>query len=88
MRGALLAAALPLFGCGAEARGSRERELMVRAYVFGAFGGRAIDVRDVCASGRARTVRLTRTASDYAAATLTLGMYVPHRVRVRCVGAQ
>jgi hypothetical protein len=52
--------------------------------LFGIVSSRAVDVRDVCASGQARSFEVTRDFWDYAATIGTLGLYSRHRVRVDC----
>jgi hypothetical protein len=73
--------------CGAPAVAAHEREILVRTWVFGAFGSRSVDVRDLCGADRARRVEFARRFPDYVAGVVTLGMYVPHRIRVECGGA-
>ncbi len=62
-----------------------QRELWVHRYAFGLFGGGAVDVRDVCASGHARQLRISRNFESYLLALVTLGVYLPHQVHVECV---
>lgn len=64
--------------------GLHEREFAVHRYLYGTVGSAGLDVRDVCTSGRASQVRVTRRAADYLLSVATLGIYVPHRVVVRC----
>jgi len=78
----VLASAI-LLGCAGE-RGVREREISVHRYVFGAFGGASVDVRDVCASGRAERIEVTRRFWAYAASFASLGLYLPHQLRIAC----
>lgn len=59
-------------------------ETTVHRYVFGLFGGKAVDVRDLCASGRAREIRVRRPFWAHAASAMTLGLYLPHTLRVEC----
>lgn len=68
-------------GCASRAPGS----LRVNHYVFGLAAGKTVDLRDVCASGQADRVELSRTFADYVWGVVTLGMYVPHHVRVTCL---
>jgi hypothetical protein len=75
---------LALVTACASARPSGAHEVRVGNYVFGAFGGRGIDVRDLCGSQPARTIEVHREAIDYVVSVVTIGMYLPHRVRVRC----
>jgi hypothetical protein len=76
-----------LCGCAGQRTGA-EREILVPRYVLGAFGGTAVDARDICESGRAAQVRTTRRAVDYAVGVLSLGLYVPHRLVLHCEKAR
>lgn len=78
-----LLAAPSCTGCASQGPG-RAR---VNHYVFGLAAGRSVDIRDLCASGQADTLELSRTFGDYAWSVLTLGMYLPHHVQVSCVEA-
>jgi hypothetical protein len=60
------------------------REISVHEYLFGAFGGRALDARDVCPSGVISDFEIRRDASAYLASIASLGIYLPHEVRIRC----
>ncbi|MDQ2645035.1 MAG: Bor family protein [Myxococcota bacterium] len=77
----LLLAACTSGGC---ASGAATR-IRVDHYVFGLAAGRSVDVRDVCASGQADSLELTRTFGDYAWSVVTLGFYLPHHVEIACV---
>jgi hypothetical protein len=55
--------------------------------VFGAFGSGSVDVRDLCGRARTERVEFGRRFSDYLAGVVTLGVYVPHRIRVECGSA-
>jgi hypothetical protein len=61
--------------------------VLVRSWVFGAFGSRSVDVRDLCGKADAERVEFERRFSDYLVGVVTLGMYVPHRIRVECGSA-
>jgi hypothetical protein len=61
------------------------KRVRVDHFVFGLAAGRSVDVRDVCASGQADTLELTRTFGDYAWSVVTLGFYLPHHVDIACV---
>ena len=77
--------ACTLFVAGCAARNATGvHEVSVHQFVFGAFGGRALDLRDVCVGSAAQSFELRRSFSDYVVSVLSLGMYVPHQVRVRC----
>lgn len=75
--------AVLLLGC-AGARDRGVREVSVHRFVFGAVGGGSVDVRDLCPSARARRIEVTRRLWAYAASLGTLGLYLPHQVRVTC----
>lgn len=60
------------------------REFSVHEYLFGAFGGATLDARDVCPSGEISEFEVRRDAGAYVASILSLGLYLPHRVRIRC----
>ncbi len=85
--GALAGAAL-LAGCASRTVAPTVRELTVREYLFGAFGGAAVDIRDLCPSGGAQRLSIERHAGDYMASVLSFGLYLPHRLRVRCAPAE
>lgn len=53
-------------------------------YAGGLIGHAEIDLRDVCASGRAREVRTGEDALTLALTIVTLGVYAPRRVVVTC----
>ncbi|HWA71163.1 MAG TPA: hypothetical protein VG937_02455 [Polyangiaceae bacterium] len=60
------------------------REVSVHEYLFGAFGGGALDARDLCPSGSVESFEIRRSAGAYLASIASLGLYLPHQVRVRC----
>jgi hypothetical protein len=60
------------------------REVSVHEYLFGAFGGAALDARDLCPGGDVSAFEIRRSASAYLVSVLSLGLYLPHQVRVRC----
>ncbi|MFZ5894077.1 MAG: hypothetical protein ACOY0T_23655 [Myxococcota bacterium] len=78
-----LVSASSLLGC-ASARSAGTHEFEVHQYVFGAFGGRALDLRDICENGARTSFVIRRSAGDYLVSVLSVGLYVPHRVHVRC----
>ena len=80
---ALLFAALLLASCAA-APGPGVRELSVHRYAFGLFGGREIDVRDLCGARELERVEVTRRFGAWAASIGTFGVYLPHQVRISC----
>lgn len=78
-----LAGVVLLAGCSAPTAAG-VHEVSVHEFVFGAFGGRGLDLRDVCVSSAPQSFELRRSALDYVLSVVSIGMYVPHRVRVRC----
>lgn len=76
----LLAASLPT-GCAS--RGPVR--VRVNHYVFGLAAGKSVDIRDVCRSGQAGSLALSRTFGDYLWSVVTLGLYLPHHVEVACL---
>jgi hypothetical protein len=60
------------------------REISVHEYLFGAFGGGALDARDVCPAGAISDFEIRRNAAAYLASIVSLGIYLPHQVRIRC----
>jgi hypothetical protein len=81
---AALLLAISTSSCAPATVGRGVREISVQEYMFGAFGGATIDVRDVCPSGNVREVSLQRSTGDYVASVVTLGLYLPHEVRIAC----
>ena len=68
-------------GCASQGPG----RVRVNHYVFGLAAGKSVDIRDLCASGQAHTLELSRTLGDYAWSVVTLGVYLPHHVQASCV---
>ena len=64
------------------------RSVWLPAYVFGAFGGGDLDVRDVCASGAVDEVSVGSTWATLGVSVATIGIYTPREVKVRCVRRQ
>ncbi len=58
--------------------------LAVNTYAFGIFGGRAVDLRDVCGATPATRMEIRRRGLDYVISAVSLGFYMPHEVRIRC----
>jgi hypothetical protein len=85
-RAALVALCLVLSSCAAP--GANVRRVLLPAYVFGAFGGGDLDVRDVCASGRASDMSVGSSGRTLAVSVVTLGIYTPREARLRCVPAR
>jgi hypothetical protein len=76
--------ALGALSAGCAARPAGVHEVAVHQYVFGAFGGRAVDVRDVCGNQAVARLAIRRAALDYVLSIATVGIYLPHRVEVQC----
>ena len=53
-------------------------------FLFGLSAGTVVDVRDVCPSGKAESIDVYRSFSAYALSIVTLGLYLPYDVRMRC----
>lgn len=81
-RTALAAVCLGLAACAAPS--SDVRRVWLPAYGFGAFGGGDVDVRDVCASGRASELSVGSTWRTLGVSVVTLGVYTPREARLRC----
>jgi hypothetical protein len=60
------------------------REHWAPAYVFGIWGKSELDVRDDCPTTGAARVRVGATWSTVLVSLVTLGMYTPREVIVRC----
>jgi hypothetical protein len=52
--------------------------------LFGVFGGSSLDARDVCPSGEISEFEIRRSAPEYVVSIVSLGLYLPHQVRIRC----
>lgn len=72
-------------GCAQRIAPSTVREVSVHEYLFGAFGGSTLDARDLCPSGGVAEFEIRRDAGSYLVSILSLGLYLPHQVRVRCL---
>lgn len=81
-RAALAALCLSLGACAAPSKDVRR--VWLPAYGFGAFGGGDVDVRDVCASGRASELSVGSTWRTLGVSLATLGVYTPREARLRC----
>lgn len=53
-------------------------------YVLGIWGKSELDVRDDCPNTGAASVRVGATWATLAVSVVTLGIYTPREVRVRC----
>jgi hypothetical protein len=82
LRRITLLSALLMAGCATVPEAGRVR---VHHFVFGLAGGTEVDARDVCPSGKVTSVEVYRSFSAYVASIVTLGLYVPYDVRMRCV---
>ncbi|MGC4091355.1 MAG: hypothetical protein QM756_26445 [Polyangiaceae bacterium] len=78
----LAATLLTSAGCASNRAGTHE--VNVHEFVFGAFGGRALDVRDVCGDRPTTSLATRRSGLDYLFSVLSLGLYLPHRIQLRC----
>lgn len=81
-----MALCVGLSACAAGRQGVRS--LWLHAYAFGAIGGGDVDVRDVCASGKARELSVGSTWGTLSVSVATLGVYTPREVRVSCAPLQ
>ncbi len=71
-------------GCAPHLVRPNEYRAWSNGFVYGAFGQRAFDVRDICASGKAREVEVEQSAGTVLLTLFSLGLYTPRQVRVRC----
>jgi hypothetical protein len=62
---------------------SGQRRVVLPSYLFGTLEQRAFDVRDLC-SGRTTELEFTSTPSTVALSIVTLGIYTPRELRLRC----
>ncbi len=60
------------------------RDHWTPSYVFGIWGKAELDVRDDCPTGGAATIRIGATWSTLLVSVITLGLYTPSEVVVRC----
>jgi hypothetical protein len=81
---ALVLAALLALACAPREVRPGEYRAWVNGFGYGLVGSRALDVRDVCASGGAERVEVRQTAGTVAASALSLGLYTPRQVRIHC----
>ena len=76
---------LLLPGCSGAHGTARPNEAhWVAAYGFGVWGTAEFDIRDDCPSGVAENVRVGPTWTTLLVSLVTLGLYTPREVRVRC----
>ncbi|MEB2314294.1 MAG: hypothetical protein OZ921_11110 [Sorangiineae bacterium] len=85
----IIATALAVTSCSATFVDARvpadtQHRLWRSFYAGGLIGHAELDIRDVCASGRAREVRTGEDALTLALTIVTLGIYAPRRVVVTC----
>jgi hypothetical protein len=73
---------LGLSACGAHQ--PSVRSVWLPAYAFGAFGGGELDVRDHCASG-VDELSVGSSWATLGVSVVTLGIYTPREVKLRCV---
>ncbi|HKY37613.1 MAG TPA: hypothetical protein VJN18_16840 [Polyangiaceae bacterium] len=84
MRATLPCLALGVMLTGCAAHRSNVRNVWLPAYVFGAFGGGDLDVRDHCASGVADELSVGSSWATLGVSVATIGIYTPREVRLRC----
>jgi hypothetical protein len=85
MRLVPIALVVTLTGCAAR---QGVKRVWVNAWALGAFGGGDVDMRDLCASGKAREVSVGASWSTLGISVVTLGVYTPREVKVTCVPAR
>ncbi len=81
--------ALSAVGCSASfqspaALPGEEHSVWNSHYVFGAVGGREVDVRELCPDGRVSQVETGANLGTLALSVLTIGIYTPRVVTVTC----
>jgi hypothetical protein len=81
LAGLLVLSAL-LGGCGAGP--AHNGRVWAKSYAFGTLGQRDFDARDVCGERGAERIELVATPSTVLLSLVTLGIYTPKEVRVRC----
>jgi hypothetical protein len=84
MRATLPCLVLGVMLVGCAAQGSSVRSVWLPAYVFGAFGGGDLDVRDYCASGTADELSVGSSWATLGVSIASIGIYTPREVRLRC----
>jgi hypothetical protein len=81
VRIASLLCSLALAGCAPPAGTQR---VWLPAYALGAIGGGELDVRDYCPPGTLREISEGSSFGTLGISLLTLGVYTPREVRIRC----
>ena len=84
MRVRLLPLALGVTLTACAAQRPSVRSVWLPAYVFGAFGGGDLDVRDYCASGVADELSVGSSWATLGVSVVTIGIYTPREVKLRC----
>jgi hypothetical protein len=84
MRATLPCLALGVMLAGCAAQRPSVRSVWLPAYVFGAFGGGDLDVRDYCPSGSAEELSVGSSWATLGVSVATIGIYTPREVRLRC----
>jgi hypothetical protein len=79
----LLGILIATFASGCAAHGSA-RTLWLSSYALGSVAGGELDLRDICASGRARSLRVGSSWGTLGISLATLGLYTPREVKVEC----
>ena len=88
-RSLLAVCSVVIAGCAPALRAPRApaheiRERWLSSFVFGVFGEPALDVRDVCSSGKASAVSVGSNVGTVSVSIVTLGIYTPRKVWVAC----
>jgi hypothetical protein len=87
-----IAAAIATSGCRATFTDPRvpageQKSRWADFFVLGAVGHEEVDIRDYCASARAREVVLGADVFTVLVSVVTLGIYTPRKVTVTCAKA-
>ncbi len=82
IRFAVVLCSLALAGCAAPPAGTQR--VWLPAYALGAIGGGDLDVRDYCAPGATRELSVGSSWATLGVSAVTLGIYTPREVRIRC----
>jgi hypothetical protein len=72
-----------LVGTACATPSSGERRVLLPSYLFGTLEQRTFDARDLC-SGRLTKFEFASTPSTVALSVVTLGIYTPRELWLRC----